>query len=91
MQSLAFLKRVVWHLCPAGAQHGQEALTAPTHSRQPLSTRKSQEGLELHARIGAEEFEAPRLRSRQLVLGVLLGAQQLQREVVHVGEGLVRV
>ena len=80
-----------WHLCTAGAQHGHEALTAPTRFRQPLSTRKAQEGLELLARIGAEEGEAPRLRSRQLVLGVLLGAQHLLREVVHLGEGLVRV
>ena len=59
--------------------------------RQPVSTSNAQEGLELHARIGAEEGEAPRLRSRQLVLGVLLGAQHFQREVVHLVEGLVRV
>ena len=34
---------------------------------------------EIHARISAEEGEAARLRSRQLVLRVLLGAQHLQR------------
>ena len=78
-------------MCPAGAQHGHEALTATTRLRQPLSTRKAQEGLELHARIDTGEGEAPRLSSRQLVLGVLLGAQHLQRDVVHLGEGLVRV
>ena len=61
-------------MCPAGAQHGHEALTAPTRLQQPLSTRKAQEGLELHARISVEEGEAPRLRSRQLVVAVLLGA-----------------
>ena len=33
----AFLKCVVCFLCPAGAQHGHEALGAPTRLRQPLS------------------------------------------------------
>ena len=49
------MKCVVWHLCPAEAQHGHEALKAPRRLRQPVSTRTAQEGLELHARIGAEE------------------------------------
>ena len=70
VQSHTFLKCVACHLCPAGAEHGPEALKAPTRLRQPVSTREDQEGLELHAHIGAEESDAPRLRSRQLCCSV---------------------
>ena len=91
MLSHALLKCVVWHFCPAGSQHGHEALQASTRIGQPVSTRKALDGLELPARSGAEEGEAPRLRSRQLVLEVPIGAQHLEREIVHLFEGFVRV
>ena len=56
--SHTFLKCVVWHFCPAGSQHGHEALQASTRSGKPVSTREAHDGLELPARIGAERGEA---------------------------------